>query len=469
MGTASKRTLTFTLVFLAALAASAYGALAPENVLVLYNEASPEGTEIASYYAQVHPGVQLLGLTDVSLDEQITADDYLATIRPQVLPALTPSIDVVVTTKGLPLRIHNGHSNPGSYTDPFGVVRTAYEWKGYSSLESELTQIDKVSTWQQMGDQTWWIPEGYPGYPQHSRNLYYKIKGEFDHETYGTRLTSRLDGFTVDDVTASIDRAQRAFVGPYHFVVDNDPDAPGATVNRMSSLANGVLVPAGVQNSYDNTNTFVTDAPGPVLGYVSYGTHGGGTPAPDDYLINEKDGLTFDLADGAVFHTWESFNGCTFTEGGNLYGQGLVAEWLARGGTVGTGHVQEPYANPVNVTNEDFMFDMLLGGYTWAEAAWSATQQLSYVNTVVGDPLMVFRELIPGDANKDGKVGSEDLDKIGTCWGTCGKTGGAMWEQGDFNCDGRVSFDDLMILAEHWGTVADWASVASIPGDATGD
>jgi hypothetical protein len=37
------------------------------------------------------------------------------------------------------------------------------------------------------------------------------------------------------------------------------------------------------------------------------------------------------------------------------------------------------------------MFKMLLSGYTWAEAAWSSMQQLSYVNTVVGDPLMTWK------------------------------------------------------------------------------
>ena len=437
--------------------------IAPENVLVLYNEASAEGTTVAGYYSQMHPGVQLLGLANVGLGEEITADDYLSIIHPQVMAALTPSIDIIVTTKGLPLRIENTHPNPtagtGSYTytDPFGVARTIYgsTWQKYSSLESELAQIDKVSMWEQMGDQTWWLPPSHPDYPHHSRNLYYLERVGFDHEVYGSRLTSRLDGFTVADITASIDRAQQAFCGPYCFVVDNDPNAPGATLNRMPALAD-VLDAADMPHTYDNTDTFITDAPGLVLGYVSYGVHGGGEPAPDGYLVDEVNGLTFDLADGAVFHTWESYNTYSFAEGGNRSGQGLVAEWIARGGTVGTGHVEEPGANPTNVTNEDVMFEMLLDGYTWAEAAWSATQQLSFVNTVVGDPLMVFRELIPGDANKDGKVDIADLLALGDNWDEDGEPGGAMWGQGDFNGDGVIDIADLLALGDNWDRTTEW-------------
>src|ERR1700681_3687569 len=81
--------------------------LVAANVLVLYNTASSDGAQIANYYAQIHPGVQLLGINGVDPNsEDISADAYLSTIRPQVLSALTSTIDVIVTTKGLPLRIN---------------------------------------------------------------------------------------------------------------------------------------------------------------------------------------------------------------------------------------------------------------------------------------------------------------------------------------------------------------------------
>ena len=452
---------TVAAVFVALMVGRAFGAIGPENVLVLYNEASADGARVASYYSEVHPGVTVLGLAGVGLEEEISADDYLSTIRPQVTAALTDTIQVVVTTKGLPLRIVNSHINPGSYTDPFGVDRTVFAstWECYSSLESELAQVDIVSTWEQMGDQTWWIPVGYPGYPHPSRNLYYRAGGAFDHDVYGSRLTCRLDGFTVDDITGSIDRAQQAFVGPYGFVIDNDPNAPGATVNLMEELAQNVLAPTGMPYVYDNTDAFVTDAPFSVVGYVSYGVHGGGEPAPDGYLVDEVDGLTFDLADGAVFHTWESFNAYSFEEGGNRAGQGLVAEWIARGGTAGTGNVQEPGANPVSVVNEDVMFEMLLEGHTWAEAAWSATQQLSFVNTIVGDPLMVFRQIIPGDTNGDYRVDDLDVSTVASHWQES-VTG--RWTDGDLNCDGVVDNLDISVLVTNW-QVGVVEAIAAVP------
>src|SRR5262249_22013021 len=58
--------------------------LAAANVLVLYNTASAEGQQIANYYASVHPGVTLLGLNGINpSNEDVTADFYLSTIRPQ--------------------------------------------------------------------------------------------------------------------------------------------------------------------------------------------------------------------------------------------------------------------------------------------------------------------------------------------------------------------------------------------------
>ena len=60
-----------------------------------------------------------VGISGVSQSDQITADQYLTTIRPQVLNYLNSSsganVTTIVTTKGLPLRIYNTQSNPGTY------------------------------------------------------------------------------------------------------------------------------------------------------------------------------------------------------------------------------------------------------------------------------------------------------------------------------------------------------------------
>lgn len=393
-------------------AASLAFAVTPSNVLVLYNSASVEGTEVANYYAQLHPGVQLLGLSGVTSDEEVSADYYLGTIRPQILSALTPSIDAIVTTKGLPLRINTApHTNPGTYTDPAGVSRNVFSttWKPYSSLESELARIDTFSTWQQMGDQTYWLPPG-SGYPHPSVNPYYKIAAPFSYAQYGTRLASRLDGFTLGQIKASLNRAQHAYgpvdnsAGPLTFVLDDDP---GKNYDLMPALNSNVLAPRGLPYIYDNTSSFVPDSEGAVVGYVSHGRNQAATPP--NYLVDQTSGIRFDLADGATFASWESFNAYSFDVGGNRNGQGLIAEWLARGGTAGVGNVEEPGASAANVVNEDQLFRMLLNGYTFAEAAWSATRQLSWVNTVVGDPLMVWKPFVLADMNGDESLNNIDI------------------------------------------------------------
>lgn len=387
-------------------------ALTATDVLVLYNASSSAGAQIANYYASIHPGVQLLGITGLDPGaEQISADTYLSVIRPQVMAALTSSIDVIVTTKGMPLRINVTQSPPvgSTYVDGSGVTRSILSWKSYSSLESELAMIDTVSNWQMMGDQSFAVGSHF------SANPYYLSNSAFSHNAFGTRLTARLDGYTVSDVLASIDRAQNAYVGPnnspsgpFFFVIDGDPTKSYAPT--MANLYNNVLSPNGLPVVYDNTSAFVSTAPGPVIGYTGHGIHQASTPA--EYLLN---GFDFDLANGAVFSSWESYNAYSFNPATTTNGhQGQVAEWLAIGGTAGVGHVEEPGASTSSVTNEDKLYRMLLNGYTFAEAAWSATRQVSFVNTMIGDPLMTWKPWTPIVENELLAVKITTLPTVGT-------------------------------------------------------
>ena len=403
-------------------AVPAFG-LGENNVLLLYNAASTEGQQIATHYSQIHSDVHLLALQQVALSEEISAQSYLSSIRQPVLgelqrlEGLGASIDCIVTTKGLPLRITNSAGT--------GFNR-------YSSLESELAWIDSYETIAQMAKP--WTKNPY----------YYKLR-PFDRVRDRIRLTSRLDGFTADDVIAGIDRAQRTVSNRpgYHYVVDDDPDL---SYGRMASLRDHVLAFRGLSYTYDDTDAFITDAPSPVVGYVSHGVHGG---AGGDYVTN---GLTFELAPGGVFHTYESFNAYTFDADGigqMPQRQGLVAEWIARGGTAGTGNVQEPGTDKKQVTNEDLLFHMLLEGRTWAEAAWSATYQVSYVNTIVGDPLMTLRNWLPGDHDLDGDVDMFDLAAVKVaCGATAGEPEYDFWA--DMDADGDVDFTDLTVAKSNY-------------------
>ena len=436
---------------MAVLCCSVSAAVDPSSTVVLYNMNSPDGIEIANYYAQVHPGVRLLGLQNVSLNEEVTEEHYLEVIRPQVLAGIDAGTDVIVTTKGLPLRIVNTTANPGTYPgwrgDIYGMTIPNDWWRPYSSLESELTRIDRIESPEQMGDQSFLLsPSAFPfDTYHHAANPYYNRRTAFDRAdpaNEGIRLTARLDGFTVSNVLASIDRAQQSYLtpGPQLIVVDDDPEAPAAKADHMPTLVNGVLIPAGQNYIYDTSTVNITTAPRDVIGYVSHGSFAAGA----EYI----DRLDFELSPGAVFHSWESFNAASFTEGNNRHGQGLVGEWLAKGGTAALGHVQEPKATQTSVANEDILFDMLLQGYTFAEAAWSATAQLSFVNTVIGDPLMTFRQWVPGDTNLDGIVNIIDLNNILANLNT--PSDAYNIRDGELTGDGFVGLRDLLLVLDHW-------------------
>ncbi|GAB4196398.1 MAG: hypothetical protein Kow00105_10550 [Phycisphaeraceae bacterium] len=433
-------------------ACSTFG-ITPQNVLVLYNSASQDSADIANYYAQAHPGVNLLGLNGVSSAEEIGQDHYLNVIRPQVLAGLTEEIDVIVTTKDLPLRIRNDSPNPLNYPGwrgaPFGVQLLDDWWEPYSSLESELTRIDMINSADMMGDQAAFMsPPSFP-YPthHHASNPYFKSDQPFDHSNpavEGMRLATRLDAFSVDDVKDMIDRAQAVAHIPSQQIVvlDDDPDAPATTVDRMAALGFNVLEPADQLMVYDNTNAVITDTPFPVIGYVGHGSHGSGPGYMGDF--------EFDIANGAVFHTWESFNAYSFQSGNNKYGQGLVGEWIELGGTAALGHVEEPTASTATVANEDVLWQALLSGMTLAEAAWSATPQLSFVNTVVGDPLMRLVPWMPGDADLDGQVGIHDLAIVLNNWNA--RASGI--EEGDFDSNGFIGVGDLNIVLSNWSVIS---------------
>ena len=455
-------------------------AIGPENVLVLYYDdqtpAMTAGEEIADHYVATHgPAVRTLGLNFATPPgEDITAQEYLSDIRAPLLASgmLTPDIEVIVTTKGLPLRIDTSAQGPGRH----------------SSLESELARVDMINSVAQMSDQNWIQADfGTPNVP--SANPYYLgpniLTGDkrpltpFNRTAYeGIRLTSRLDGFTVQDVTSSIDRANEIIYASdftAKVVVDDNPFAGATTFTRMEAFeqelaptiyADNDITTPGLQSDnfqYENTSVPVITSDLPVIGYISHGVHGNlqastlGQLDTTGYIIEDLD---FELAPGAIFHTYESFNAYTFDPTSTATGQGQVAQWLAAGGTAGLGHVAEPVASIFNVSNEDVLFDMLFNGYTYVEAAWAATRQLSFVNTVVGDPLMRFTDWLPGDFNTDTVVALGDLNVIGSNFGA----GTATLFEGDLNGDNQVNLQDIGIFTDNFGMQAgDTISAGSGP------
>ncbi|MCA9101745.1 MAG: TIGR03790 family protein [Planctomycetales bacterium] len=453
------------------LAAAPGQAVSPESTLLIYNADDADGAAIARYYAQVHPGVRTFPLQlGADVAEEVDARYYLDSIRRPLFQYLDGKkvgdrIDTIVTTKGLPLRIDVGPPAAG-----------ALDWQRYSSLESELTRIDTIDTIDEMGNQDWDragvnVPGVLPANPYYLGLEFDLFLNEYpyagprsfdraDPANEGIRLTSRLDAFSRDDVMAMIDRSQSVYMVPqsHCVVVDDDPNATAGADDLMEDLVRNTLTQRGQLTDYDNSDAAITAAHATeVIGYISHGVNDGPGGLEPGYVTDQ---LQFRLARGAVFHTYESNNARTFDPAAQQ-NQALVGEWIAAGGTAALGHVAEPYAGRWTVTNEDVFFDMLLSGHTLVESAWAATRQLSYVNTVIGDPLMHFQPRLDGDANLDGVVDTFDY----LYWGSHLDEDG-LHSLADLNGDNLVDGGDFLVWVAAYGkdvSTSGSATPAAVP------
>lgn len=190
-------------------------------------------------------------------------------------------------------------------------------------------------------------------------------------------LVSRIDGLSFDIIKNIIDKS---------VVVDQsgekiwvlDGGGPGTSdIDKTYSKLDDLDFVTQYNNDKNNWITEIT--PGNrVIGYTSAGIHQG---MPITYIQSL---LNFEFANGAVFNTYESFNGYSI---GTLRraGQGLMTEFLLTGGTGGAGHSWEPFEG--NVIDTDIYFPSYAVGYNLIDASYLALQNLAWRNVFVGDPL----------------------------------------------------------------------------------
>ncbi len=220
----------------------------------------------------------------------------------------------------------------------------------------------------------------------------------FNYSSYKlSYLVSHLDGLTYDVVRGIIDRSKMSDMsGTAAWVLDDDPcwliylndlhqDLTNAK-NKLENLNFNVL--------HNDSDIWITNYTTPVIGYSSFGTHS------EDYNCNfndsawVKDSLKFTWANGAVFNTYESFNGNSLTTlkwkyvhvDNNCSGhtQGLATQFTDIGGTGMMAHGWEPAGGVVK--NNIFMPAYAIG-YNLVDAIYQGMEKLAHQNVVVGDPL----------------------------------------------------------------------------------
>jgi uncharacterized protein (TIGR03790 family) len=337
----------------------AYASTDYNDVAVIVNVNSSTSQTIGSYFAQQRsiPAANIIYI-NAPASEEITNAEFQS-VRSQVeshLQAnnLTSSLNYIVTTKGVPLKVNRG--------DTYSMNSPS------ASLESELMLV--LGTY-----------AGSIGGAGRTYSPYYTKNAAFSRATYGFYLATRLDGYTTADVLDLIDRS-----GPgtrvstsSRFVFDQDPawNATAPYLNDYMAQARTALQNRGRVVELNSDSVYVTSRAN-VIGYVSWGSN-------DHYQeAFTENAIPFNSwVPGAIAETYVSTSGRSFDEPPS-YGQSLVADLIREGASGVKGYVYEPYSS--SMANSTYLFDRYAAGYNLAESYFMASRYFSWMDVVVGDP-----------------------------------------------------------------------------------
>ena len=365
-----------TFLHLALAACAAFGVPSPaaaqsaQNVLLVINENSPVSVEVGSHYASVRqlPTRNIVRIQAADQDG-VSWTEFEATIQTPIAKWLSrhllqDQILFIVLTKGVPLRV-DGTGGPE------GTV---------ASVDSELTLL-----YRRMAGTTT-TPVGRIDNPYFLGDKAASEALRFDRARSDLYLVTRLDGFTVSDIKALIDRgAKPSTTGK--IVLDQkstsgDRSGDSWLAETASRLKSG---PHGDRVLLESTRALAaTD--GPVLGYFSWGSND-----PANQL--RKFGLSF--VPGAIGGMFVSTDARTFREphpdwkpapaGSTTGGQTLIGDLIREGITGVSGHVSEPYLDAM--IRPQILYPTYLAGFSLAESFYVAMPFLSWQDVVIGDPL----------------------------------------------------------------------------------
>ena len=244
--------------------------------------------------------------------------------------------------------------------------------------------------------------------PDHFNGSVYKL----------SYLVSHLDGISYDVVKGIIDRSMEPDMsGTAAWVIDDDPTFPGSSLHNIFTKSKTKLEELGFNVVYNNNDDWITSHTGDIMGYTSWGTHAedGNCEWEDSAWV--KDYLNFNLANGSVFNTFESFNGNSLTTLNWRYvpndplsncnhTQGLATQFTEIGGTGTMGHAWEPGGDGVDSTQ--IFFPAYQMGYSLVDAYYQGLPFLAWQNVLVGDPLVRIYECENTVISTNTTIGSGD-------------------------------------------------------------
>ena len=388
----------------------------PENVLVVYNTNSDTSRYVKDYYVNARniPSINICALDTLPEDTTITYQgvthtieivgwgdiirdnnqamsdtptfhawkyflDFIATpIRNYLIDNnLQETIRYIVICKGVPWKIQGKYNGGGS----------GYSANGNIPIDGLLCMLNTDNYDSYIENSVY--PGGYQSNPYYNADPNYTFNYRFlpDHFTSGNHklsyLVSHIDGPTYQTVVDIIDRSVNADKsGTGVWILDDDYCFPTyTTLHQQFTNTKQKLESFGFNVAYNNTNTWIThntyQGGGSIMGYSSWGTHaedGDCEWSDSAYVV---DSLQFQYANGAIFNTFESFNGTGLTHltWRNVttippdchHTQGLLAQFPIVGGTCGVAHAWEPDGELINL---DKYFPSYAMGYSVVDAAY---------------------------------------------------------------------------------------------------
>jgi uncharacterized protein (TIGR03790 family) len=418
---------------------SAIGALTPQNVLVVVNTNSADSVTIGSFYTNLHPGASIVNV-GTTTGNIITRSNFFTEIRDPIrtylnsTAGLATQIVSIVTTRGVPYQLHginsenllsgtadyasvdseltvlwqdmvSGATFSNAYPANTTVLNPYYFDSPYSPISAfSRSNIQTLKNWSGVVISNGFLVYESPSYSFNGANAFgFATKSS---EPAANQLTpgdlylvTRLSGYSVTDVTNSLARSQNIQINKSSDVIVLNKGAQNFDAGIYTN-AQSILTNAGFGVLLTPSGPLVSNLPPGqrLLSYSTYGTYL--SPGSGAYYIFSN---TFTYAPGAIFNSYESFNGTEFTSPANPRSQGQVADWFSVGGTLGFGHVNEPFT--FAVANEDvYLPNLLINGFSWAEAAYASLPVISWQNLVLGDPLATF-SIVPEPSALLGWVG----------------------------------------------------------------
>jgi uncharacterized protein (TIGR03790 family) len=334
------------------------------DVGVIVNDNSQESIDIADYFQNARniPAQNMIHIS-APTSEDIDGVQF-GQIRSQIenyliSNSLEDSLNYLVTTKGVPLKLYN-------YSD---CVQNPTPGMNCGSFDSDLALI--------LGSYSSSI-----GNAGHVPNPYKFADTNFTRATYGIYLVTRLDGYTKQDVFNLIDNS-----GP-NTGLDQQMDLAVLDMNNTLGggdslyFANEVLQPAydtltsGLWNAIVDYNLPQITNQNNVFAYLSTG-HG----------PYNSTNLNYSWTQGAFSSLSTCNTAQTFDASLNTSNNFLLANLIAQGCTAAHGYVNCIYFGqilPLDVFVDRYLDP--IKNYNLAESYYMAESTLSWQTVIIGDP-----------------------------------------------------------------------------------